>query len=426
MTTGYMHTGYAERRMMMIWSWRNLAALALCLAGVSHANGIELFQETFASFTAPASNFNGLQFESGLPVAFGGDLVDWNKSGGGVVHAVNVISPPLPSDADFAVMIWQDNVITLNDTILGSNNSGETYTLDFLASPAVYQVPSQVTTAADGLLIEVLRADGSVLASHTSMPGAWAGNLTMNPDSFQYTGDGSGDVRLRVGPSNFNSGSFNGAIDDLTLTGASPLFAADFNDFLAPAANFNGLQFESGLEVAFGGDLSAWSKSGGGAVHAVNRILPPPPPAPDFAVMIWQDNVIEQNAQIAGSNVSGQAYRVAFDASPAVYQAANQVTTANDGLLVEVLRADGSVLASHAYLPGDWAGDINLVPVAFDYLGDGTGDVRFRIGPSNFNSGHFGGAIDNLSLSAVPEPTGLAGLALSATLLGVVRRRRAA
>jgi hypothetical protein len=248
----------------------------------------------------------------------------------------------------------------------------------------------------------------------------------MNPDSFQYVGDGSGDVRLREGPANFNSGSFNGAIDDLTLSGAAQLFAADFDDFSAPAANFNGLQFESGLPVAFGGDLSAWSKSGGGVVHAVNRILPPPPPEPDYAVMIWQDNVIEQNAPIASSNVAGQAYRVAFDASPAVYQAPDQVTTANDGLLVEVLRADGSVLASHAYLPGDWAGDISFVPVAFDYLGDGTGDIRFRVGPSNFNSGRFGGAIDNLSLSAVPEPSSLVACALSALLLGVVRRHRAA
>ncbi len=381
-------------------------AVASLFATPDDGRAAELFRESFGSFTAPPANFNGRQFESGHPVAFGGDLSDWTKSGGGVVHAVNLADDPEPGPRDFAVMFWQDNVITLNESITGSNAQGQSYKLDFLASPAVYQAPSQVTTPDDGLLIEVLRADDSVLASYTHQPGAWAGDIAMVADSFTYQGDGSGDIRLRIGPSNFNSGHFGGALDAVTLKGAATLFSDGFDDFTAPVGNFNGLQFESGLEVAFGGSLPKWTQSGGGAVHAVNRIAPPPPPTPDYAVMIWQDNVIEMDSAIAGSNGAGQRYQVSFDASPAVYQAPSQTTSDEDGLLVEVLRADGSILATHEYLPGAWEGDIELASVLFEYTGDGSGDVRFRVGPSNFNSGRFGGAIDNLTLSSLAAMPG--------------------
>ena len=53
--------------------------------------------------------------------------------------------------------------------------------------------------AGDALLIEVLRADNSVLASTTNAPGAWTGKMTFTPANFEYKGDGSGDVRLRIG-----------------------------------------------------------------------------------------------------------------------------------------------------------------------------------------------------------------------------------
>ncbi|MCJ7826795.1 MAG: VCBS repeat-containing protein, partial [Demequinaceae bacterium] len=49
-----------------------------------------------------------------------------------------------------------------------------------------------------GLLIEVLRGDNSVLASHTYSPGAWTGNMAFASDSFQYTGDGTGNVAAPV------------------------------------------------------------------------------------------------------------------------------------------------------------------------------------------------------------------------------------
>ncbi len=409
---------------------RLLTPAALVLAALASGNtssAAELFSANFNNFTAPPPNFNGLQYQSGLAVAFGGDVPGWSKSGGGAVHAVNLIPPPPPPTPDFAPMIWQDNVITLAAPIEESNALGQTYSVSFLGSAAVYQAPGQATSAGDGLLVEVLRGNGSVLATHTYLPGAWTGTLDFNADAFSYVGDGSGDVRLRVGPSNPNNGRFNGAIDNLTLAGAAELFNASFDDFTAPAPNFNGLQFQSGFPVAHTGDVPGWDKAGAGAVHAVNHATPTLAPPGDFAAMIWQDNVITLDAAIEGSNAAGQSYQVDFDASAAVYQQAAQQTGAEDGVLVEVLRGDGSVLASQAYLPGAWTGSIALDHVSFAYVGDGSGDVRLRVGPSNFNSGTFGGAIDNLtvSTSAVPEPGTLASAAVVLVGAGVsiVRRR---
>lgn len=193
-----------------------------------------------------------------------------------------------------------------------------------------------------------------------------------------------------------------------SLANPTPLLVENFDGFTAPPANFNGGQYQSGLPVAFGGNLPGWSKSGGNAVHVVNHAPPPGAPA-NFAVMIWQDNVITQASAIAGSNVAGKAYRIDFQASPAVYQAASQQTSATDGIKIDVLRPDGSVLASHVHRPGAWAGNIVLNPGGFEYVGDGSGDVRLRVGPSAPNSGRFGGAIDNLSLREVniaPPSTG--------------------
>ncbi|HIL53910.1 MAG TPA: hypothetical protein EYG40_02605 [Verrucomicrobia bacterium] len=189
-----------------------------------------------------------------------------------------------------------------------------------------------------------------------------------------------------------------------TLIDPNAIFFDDFGSFNVPdPGNFNGGQFESGLVVAFGGDLVGWDKAGGGVVHMVDQanVFGVDNNPPDFSVMIWQDNVIALANAIAGSNASGVAYAVSYAAGPAVYQQGGQQTGETDGILIEVLRADDSVLATHTQLPGVWAGAPTLVADSFDYVGDGSGDIRLRIGPAAPGSGRFGGTIDKVSVAQV-------------------------
>jgi len=145
-------------------------------------------------------------------LSYGGDLAGWQKGGAGAIHAVN-----LDYASDYAVMFWHDNYIILAEGI-PANTSGVAYRVEFLAGPAVYANPSQATSGADGLVVEVLRADDSVLTTFTCQPGAWTGTMSLTPFSFEYVGDGSGPVRLRISPLRPGNGHFSGAIDNLAVT----------------------------------------------------------------------------------------------------------------------------------------------------------------------------------------------------------------
>jgi len=113
-------------------------------------------------------------------------------------------------------MIFEDNVITSAE--LDANTTGENYRVAFEACPAVYAQAAQATQAADALLIEVLRRDGSVLKSFTHAPGAWKGKTEFAAADFEYKGDGSGSVRLHIGPAgNKDSGRFKGAVDNVVV-----------------------------------------------------------------------------------------------------------------------------------------------------------------------------------------------------------------
>jgi len=439
------------------------------------------------NFSAYRGNQNNLQYQTGLKVAYGGILPAWNRAGEGAIHAVDRTGA-----GDYAVMIWSStaqnnspNVITVANPI-PANALGGTYHVDFVAAPATYGEGTQATTGTDGMVIDVLRGDGSVLATYTCQPGAW-GTESFTPFSFEYSGDGSGDVRLRVGPLT-TSGHFGGAIDNLRVatdyvpptppevtadpvggtvaegcnfsfsvlgngalgyfwlkdgspipgaTGASYAFidakttdAGSYTVVLtnavgsvtsAPAVltvtarptyatvifteNFsaysgiqNNRQYQTMLNVSYGGTLPLWGKAGGGAIHAVDRTE-----SSNYAVMIWQDNVITLNSGI-GANELLVPYHVDFVAAPATYSEGSQATTGTDGLAIDVLRGDGSVLATYACYPGAW-GTQGFTPFSFEYTGDGSGDVWVRVGPLVFGSGHFGGAIDNLRVATDVVPS---------------------
>jgi len=180
--------------------------------------GTSLFAEDFNHY---GGNQNDVQWQSGLAVAYNGDVPGWMKSGGGVVHAVDRASLSGQSNpVNWAPMIWQDNILT--SPAIVANAPGHTYHVAFETGPAVYSQPSQATQAGDGLLIQILRGDNTVLASHTNLPGPWAGNLVFAGDGFDYLGDGSGDIKLRIGPTgSLASGRFQGAIDNVVVTEAN-------------------------------------------------------------------------------------------------------------------------------------------------------------------------------------------------------------
>jgi formylglycine-generating enzyme required for sulfatase activity len=176
--------------------------------------GTSIFVENFKSYRGDQ---NAVQWQSGQKVAHSGNVTGWTKAGEHSMHALDRANRTGQSNPqNWAVMIFQDNVITSG--AFAANASGQVYRIDFEASPAVYANPQQATQAGDELLIEVLRGDDQVLASHKHSPGAWTGTLQFAAGSFQYTGDGSGGVRVRIKPAGpQTSGRFHGAIDNIIV-----------------------------------------------------------------------------------------------------------------------------------------------------------------------------------------------------------------
>jgi hypothetical protein len=182
--------------------------------------GTSVFAENFNRYSGTQ---NAVQWQSGLKVAHSGSVTGWTKTGENAVHAVDRANRAGQSNPrNWAVMIWQDNVITSGP--IAANASGQVYRVDFEASAAVYAAtdPQQATQAGDDLLIEILRGDDRALASHKHSPGAWTGAMAFAAAGFEYTGDGSGDVRIRIKPAGpQTSGRFHGAIDNIIVRKAT-------------------------------------------------------------------------------------------------------------------------------------------------------------------------------------------------------------
>ena len=244
--------------------------------------------------------------------------------------------------------------------------------------------------------------------------------------------------KLAIGFGNVSPGNNWVGADEVSLDAGvgvppDPADFSFFEDFNSYSGNQNNTQYQTGLPVAHSGTVSEWTKSGAGAIHAVKLTSAPD----DWAIMFFRDNVITSGLMAA--NASGLTYDVEFDYGTAVYHTdgASQATTAADGLVVDVLRADNSVLATGTYMPGAWSNPANANLSAalhglLTYTGDGTGDVKIRVRSLNDIAGRFGGEIDNLSVSVqpsevIPEPCTMAMLGLAfAGLGGYVRRRRKA
>jgi len=165
-------------------------------------------------------NQNATQCDTGLLLSCcGGELHGWTVAGANAIHAVN-----LNGVSQYAAMIWDggtENQIT--STGIVANASNVAYKVSFMSGPAVYANCAQATPADHGLLISVLRTDGSTLAAYTNLVGAWAQSETLTNGSFTYVGDGSGPIQIQITglPGTSGDGFFSGAINDVGVAPVS-------------------------------------------------------------------------------------------------------------------------------------------------------------------------------------------------------------
>jgi hypothetical protein len=163
------------------------------------------------------------------------------------------------------------NVIRMQHGI-AANGKGRIYEVGFGSAPSVWGNAEQRTTAVDGLQIDVLRGDGSILAGHLHQPGPWSGTKDaqeLKPAAFTYTGDGSGDVRLRITTATPGSGRFGGAVDNLAVSAGPDRIFADNFDGLVPGAT-TGEQADTKFKVLAGVSVPGWEGAGTSHSHAVD------------------------------------------------------------------------------------------------------------------------------------------------------------
>lgn len=205
---------------------------------------------------------------------------------------------------------------------------------------------------------------------------------------------------------------------------AQVIFAENFNGITG--GNQNGTQFEQPANlVRFVAVLSGWTAGGDSAIHAVDL-----GGTGDLAPMFWTgsspgtQNSITLNTGVA-ANAAGISYTVAFEIAPAVYQEGSQATATGDLLRFVVLNPANTVVGLFDVGPSAWAGSVAFAPSGFSYLGDGSGDVRFQITTPTAGNGRFGGAVNNFSVTAAPEPSTVAALGLGLVAVAFWRRRKA-
>ena len=198
----------------------------------------------------------------------------------------------------------------------------------------------------------------------------------------------------------------------VAMVGALGVFASGFatTKQVASAAptvifseNFNstnmgttGAQAHTGLTVGYLSSVTGWTSSGLNAMRSVNRVLGA---GTNIAAAIPYDNQLIQSSGIA-ANTSGVTYTMFFEVGPSVWSTASEATNATDGLIVSLVRADNTVLASSTQLAGAWNATASaqsaMTSRAFSYVGDGSGSVRIKVTAINPTAARFGGAIDNI------------------------------
>ncbi|MDP1561391.1 MAG: PSD1 and planctomycete cytochrome C domain-containing protein [Pirellulaceae bacterium] len=154
------------------------------------------------------------------------------------------------------------------------NQAQQKYLLRVVVSPTVWANAAQATRSLDGVLVRLLRADGSVAAHFVARPGGWIeANQQPNfiPFEFEYIGDGSGDLRVRM-ESMTHEDRFGGAVDCLSIAESQGqvILEESFDDLTSREQR--GVQADTSATVYFGLRSDRWEHSGINAIHAVEVV----------------------------------------------------------------------------------------------------------------------------------------------------------
>ena len=182
---------------------------------VASAAPTVIFSENFNSTNMGTT---GAQAHTGLTVGYFSSVTGWTSSGLNAMRSVNRV---LGAGTNIAAAIPYDNQL-IQSSGIAANTSGVTYTMFFEVGPSVWSTASEATNATDGLIVSLVRADNTVLASSTQLAGAWnataSAQSAMTARTFSYVGDGSGSVRIKVTAINPTAARFGGAIDNIVVT----------------------------------------------------------------------------------------------------------------------------------------------------------------------------------------------------------------
>jgi hypothetical protein len=202
-------------------------------AGASGGNGLivlylgagpSFFQPLFFDdFQSLTSSTTGSQCATGDVVYAEATLSQWTITGFHAIHGVQwqTATGNLAAqfyDGDSSDLGPNELVMT---TGVAANQSGVGYTVHFLGGPANWSTCTQGNVAGGGLVFSVLRTNSTVLQTYTYSPPVWVSVATeeaLTANSFTYTGDGSGNVKLQITTAGANDGHFGGALDDVEIT----------------------------------------------------------------------------------------------------------------------------------------------------------------------------------------------------------------
>ncbi len=158
---------------------------------------------------------------------------------------------------------------------VAANQAGKPYRVSFSMAPSSWATAEQATGPEDGITVRLTRSDGTLVASRSAKPGPWAPGKNAaryQTETFEYAGDGQGDLVVELLPFPVQSNRFGGAVDDLSITDATTgqtLLTESFDTLRQhhPA----GTQAETGRKVFFGATSERWAHAGTNSIHAEER-----------------------------------------------------------------------------------------------------------------------------------------------------------